>query len=337
MADSNFEKLYYPEIDVEFVRVNSSIWLARDHRLSRYVALKIVIAGKSQESREGGILCLLAKGDPNCVGRQFNPPLLDEFFFDGPNGKHLCLVQEAAGYNVAASKENGSSCMFPRDAARSIAAQLIIGLCYLHKNDICHGDLYPFLLRMEDPEIIITDYGTSFVAFQTSSPTLQTPDLYAPPEALFEEPIMIPTAADIWTLGVSLYEVLGRRRLFEAFAWCPDDMIGEMVDTLGQLPSKWWDSCEARSESLNQNGAWSLHQRMWTMGRGKTPESCEWDVSTMSFEPEKRPTVKQLLESEYMVKWTLPAWERQKQRKMEKERKFVQGLAWSGLCTQFPP
>ncbi|KAL4961928.1 kinase domain-containing protein [Aspergillus stella-maris] len=382
MSDSNFEEFYYPEIDVEVVEryrpngfhptiIGDTFCDARDHRFSRYVALKIVIAGESQESREGGILRLLAKGIRTA-----------SFFSEGQNGRHRCLVQEPAGYNVVASKENSSSCMFPRDAARSIAAQLIMGLYYLHKNDICHGDLYPhnFLLRvpgfdnldpaelyerlerpleiplrrldgktpaphgpphvflvwrmpatkMEDPEIITTDYGTFFVASQTSSPTLQTPDLYAPPEALFEEPITIPTAVDIWTRGISLYEVLGRRRLFEAFAWCPDDIIGEM----------------ARSESLNQNGAWvsdfkrfkdpdsrSLHQKMWTMERGKTPETCEWDVqggemraledmlrSMMSFEPEKRPTANQLLESEYMVKWALPAWERQKQRKMEKDR-----------------
>ena len=173
MADSDFEKLYHHEIDVEVVEgyrpggfhptiigdtfcdgrysivhklgygSYSSIWLARDHRLSRYVALKILIADESQESGEGGILRLLAKGDPNCVGRQFIPPLLDEFFFDGPNGRHLCLVQEPAGYNVAASKENSSNCKFPRDAARSIAAQLIMGIYYLHKNDICHGGMLP--------------------------------------------------------------------------------------------------------------------------------------------------------------------------------------------------
>ncbi|KAL4953699.1 kinase-like domain-containing protein [Aspergillus filifer] len=190
--------------------------------------------------------------------------------------------------------------------------------------------------KMEDPEIIITDYATSFVASQTSSPTLQTPALYAPPEQLFEEPLTIPTAADIWTLGVSLYEIPGNRPLFETFVWCPDDIIGEVVSTLGQLPPKWWDSWEARSESLNQDGAGS----MWITGCVETPETCEWDVQggemraledmlreMMSFEPEKRPTAKQLLESEYMVKWALPAWERQKQKKMEKERKYK---TWPG-------
>lgn len=83
--------------------------------------------------------------------------------------------------------------------------------------------IYPMALgmpanEMDDPRIVISDYGTSFIVSQTSSPTLYTPALYSPPEEFFNEPITRPTAADIWTLGVNLYEVLGERPLFETFA-----------------------------------------------------------------------------------------------------------------------
>jgi hypothetical protein len=67
---------------------------------------------------------------------------------------------------------------------------------------------------------------------------------------------------------------------------------------------------------------------MWDMGRGETPETCEWDVAggelsaledmlraMMAFELAGRPTAKQLLASEYMMKWALLAWERQVRRK----------------------
>lgn len=193
--------------------------------------------------------------------------------------------------------------------------------------------------EMANPEIIITDYGTSFVVSQTPSPTLHTPALYSPPEDFFNEPITIPTAADVWTLGVILYDAVGERPLFETFAWDPDD-IAEMVNTLGQLPVRWWDSWNNRSEFFNPDGSWitnfqristpvfrRLHKRMWDMGRGETPESCEWDVAggelkaledmlraMMTFEPAERPTAKQLLTSEYMVKWAMPAWQRQMKR-----------------------
>ena len=391
----------------------STIWLARDQQLQRYVSLKILVAGASQDSCESEILHVLMKGDPNCVGRQFIPPLLDQFSFDGPNGNHRCLVGEPAGCSIASSKENSTNFMFPRDAARSIAAQLILGLSYLHANDVCHGGMFSqhsrwivsqsssqtdlhlhnFLLRtanfdnlstadlyerqgkpyevptrrvdgkpstphapprvaypmvwnmpankMADPELIISDYGTSFVVSQTPSPTLHTPALYSPPEVFFNEPITIPTAADVWTLGVVLYDAVGERPLFETFAWDPDDIIAEMVNTLGRLPARWWDSWANRSEFFNPDGSWvtdfrristpvfrRLHERMWDMGRGETPETCEWDVTggelkaleamlraMMTYEPAERPTAKQLLTSEYMVKWAIPAWERQMKRK----------------------
>lgn len=73
------------------------------------------------------------------LGRRFIPKLLDEFSFDGPNGHHVCLVQEPEGGSVAMSREDSVSFMFPTETARSIAAQLIMGVSYLHSSGVCHG------------------------------------------------------------------------------------------------------------------------------------------------------------------------------------------------------
>jgi serine/threonine protein kinase len=75
-------------------------------------------------------------------GRRFIPRLVDQFFFDGPNEHHRCLVGEPAGCSIAHSQENSTNYMFPLNAARSLAAQLIMGLSYLHANDVCHGGKY---------------------------------------------------------------------------------------------------------------------------------------------------------------------------------------------------
>jgi len=66
------------------------------------------------------------------------------------------------------------------------------------------------------------------------------------------------------------------------------------------------------------------------MGRGETPETCEWDVEggemkallalfrgMLKWEPEERWTAEEVVGSEYMVKWALPAWERQLRRQEE--------------------
>lgn len=117
----------------------STIWLAHDRTLGRYVALKILVADASNTNTESKILRFLGHGDSAHPGKRFIPPLLDQFSFDGPNGHHQCLVEQPGGCNVAMSKEDSVDIMFPVETARSIAAQLIMGLSYLHSCGVCHG------------------------------------------------------------------------------------------------------------------------------------------------------------------------------------------------------
>ncbi|EAS27345.3 uncharacterized protein CIMG_09950 [Coccidioides immitis RS] len=71
---------------------------------------------------------------------------------------------------------------------------------------------------------------------------------------------------------------------------------------------------------------WTLEVVLYNadMGWGEMLETCQWNVaagefkaledmlrSIMMFELTERPTVKQLLELKYIVKWAMPAWERQ--------------------------
>ncbi|KAK4233741.1 protein kinase dsk1 [Achaetomium macrosporum] len=371
----------------------STSWLARDEHLERYVALKILVASETSKSQEPVILRLLHDSGSTHQGNQFIPRLLDDFELDGPNGRHLCLVQEAATCTIGQAKEDSRNWMFPVEVARSIAAQLILGLSYMHSRGVCHGDLHMrnFLIynsnlghlspeelytryplhqnpvtrtdgqapephappqavvpmwiktrgdELVDPIVKISDYGTSFVATNRKpAPTLQTPALYLPPEGFFDESAT--PAADVWSLGVNLYEVLGERPLFETFAWAPDDILAEMVSTLGPMPQRWLDEWAKRSNVFNDDGKGRrgayrrfappvfrrLHQRMWDMGCGETPETCQWDVEggemraveemlrgMLAYEPDQRLTAEELLESEYMLRWALPAWERQKRR-----------------------
>lgn len=92
--------------------------------------------------------------------------------------------------------------------------------------------IYPMSLEMPankivDPEILISDYGTSFVVSEESNPSLHIPALYLPPEDFFIEPVTPGT--DVWTLGVCLCEVLSERPIFETFVWDRDDIVVEMV------------------------------------------------------------------------------------------------------------
>lgn len=118
----------------------SAIWLARDEAAGRYVSLKISVASETPTSHEAKILRRLSRiASSNRLGRRIIPHLLAEFMFEGPNGHHICLVQEPAGPSISLSKEASNNFMFPPETARSIAAQLITGLALLHEQGGCHG------------------------------------------------------------------------------------------------------------------------------------------------------------------------------------------------------
>ena len=90
----------------------STVWLAKDQHMNRYVVLKIVVAEASKSSSEGRILRHLANSQNNHAGRSYVSLIFDEFCIDGPNGRHRCLVSEPARCSIAASKEastNGCS------------------------------------------------------------------------------------------------------------------------------------------------------------------------------------------------------------------------------------
>ena len=306
------------------------------------------------------MLRLLHHGETRHPGRRYVQTLLDEFFTDGPNGRHLYLVSEAAGCSVAKSTEASTKHVFPIRTARAVAAQAKMGLAYVHSCGVTHGgmwvtqfqqvllsglinyylsDLTPSSILFQIPnfdswttdevykkfgepqkvpnervdngplgpevplysiyranmvipahqvkcnKIRISDFGEAFLS-DNPPKTLHTRMLWLPPENFFHE--KIGPAADIWTLAVTIYEILGERPLFEMFYPNEDELLGEMVSTLGKLPNRWRHQRQNRPYYFLEDGSSSpessghisvstrpLIQRLWDMARGETPEQCE--------------------------------------------------------------
>lgn len=113
----------------------STIWLARDEKLSRYVAVKIGTADHS--SRETQTLEQLASCPTNDLSDRLIPPVLDRFELKGPNGTHSCLVTTPARCSIVETLKDYN--LFPLDTARSLAAQLVIAVARVHRLGIVHG------------------------------------------------------------------------------------------------------------------------------------------------------------------------------------------------------
>lgn len=121
----------------------STVWLARDERLQRLVAVKVGTADASQN--ESKILALLKKRSSNASdnivmsGRDIIPSLLDTFHLDGPHGTHTCTVTEFARCSLAAAKRWSCNLPMPLQVARAMAAQFVLATAYMHHNGYVHG------------------------------------------------------------------------------------------------------------------------------------------------------------------------------------------------------
>lgn len=105
------------------------------------MSIKVVVAKNSD--RQNGELEILkhvkAHGDPNHLGRKHISQLLDWFYHDGPNGRHLCIVLELLGLKASTVANKCTNYRLGGDLARHISGQVLLAVDYLHLCGVAHG------------------------------------------------------------------------------------------------------------------------------------------------------------------------------------------------------
>lgn len=118
----------------------STVWLARDTQQNHYVALKINLS--SEHSRETQILKAVSapKSLPSVLTGAICciPQFLDEFFVEGPNGKHSCYTFSPRRSDL---KEVSYSRLFSLEVSHAISYELVLVVAYLHSQGVVHGGI----------------------------------------------------------------------------------------------------------------------------------------------------------------------------------------------------
>ncbi|KAJ5933106.1 hypothetical protein N7516_007595 [Penicillium verrucosum] len=366
----------------------STIWLVRDQKDGKYVAIKVCTADSNP--LEFSVLSELSNSQQSSstsLGKRLIPSVLDRFEIQGSNGTHPCYVSTPARMSLSEAKDASYNRLFQLEVARALAAQLVLAVEYVHSQGFVHGDLHAgnVLLQLSfdlsqlsveelykkygEPEfeairrfdgqplpsnipsrallpiwlgeasdklklleakILLGDFGEAFSPTKQQRFESHTPLVSRPPEVRFEphKPMSFPS--DIWSLGCSLYNIIGQNSLFDDMFATEDSITCEQVDALGMLPPEWWHKWEGRHSRFTEDGkpinrvpyrSWEdrFEQDMQEPRQRKGMlriEPPERDAifkmlkSMLKFRPENRSSAKQILECEWMVNWALPEYEK---------------------------
>jgi Protein kinase domain len=186
---------------------SGSVWLARDEASGLDVALKIVPReGKPAARAEREAAAAARLRHPNCL----------RAFALAHDERHVYIAYEFVRGQTLRQRLRAAT-LDDREAVEA-AAQVLDGLAHAHANGIVHRDVKPSNVLLEDGEQLharLSDFGLAqFEEAETLTAQGDVPGTlaYISPERLHGRPAT--AAADIWAVGVLLWEALAGRHPF---------------------------------------------------------------------------------------------------------------------------
>jgi hypothetical protein len=184
------------------------VWLARDERNGLDVALKIV-------PREGKA-AVRAEREARAAAELRHPRCQRIYAFQRDPGHVYIAYEYVAGRTMRHALHAGE---VDDAAAVEIAAQVLDALAHAHARGIVHRDVKPSNVLLADGEELdarLLDFGLAQMAeFDTLTAIGDVPGTlaYVSPERLLGKPGT--EAADIWAVGVMLWEALAGHHPFQ--------------------------------------------------------------------------------------------------------------------------
>ncbi|KAJ7067455.1 kinase-like domain-containing protein, partial [Mycena amicta] len=163
----------------------STVWLTRDIRMKRYVALAVVKSAATYTKIVLNELKLFQRLSSPTGTRQNHPgrihviAFLDHFRHTGPNGTHVCMVFEVHGESLEGIIERYRNKGVPIPLVKQIAKQVLLGLDYMHRHcGLIHTDIKPesIFLSIDNVESVIqSELAAAEVAGSASSQSSPRP------------------------------------------------------------------------------------------------------------------------------------------------------------------
>ncbi|MCE9562793.1 MAG: serine/threonine protein kinase [Planctomycetes bacterium] len=195
---------------------NNIVYEARQDGLNRIVAIKIIRSGNPRE-----LLRLRAQAD--AVSSVCHPNVVQIYDATEHEGKSILTLEFVSGGTLANHLRDVG-----RMTAKSAALLLIgvaRGIAAAHAQQIVHGDLKPaniLLDQAEEPKV--ANLGSTYQ--RTGSAVAVGNPAYVAPELITGTTKFVGPTADVWAMGVILYECITGRRPF------PAESVTELVNAI---------------------------------------------------------------------------------------------------------
>ncbi|HOC55290.1 MAG TPA: protein kinase [Verrucomicrobiota bacterium] len=184
------------------------VYKARQPRLNRFVALKILAREKEKDARFAERFTREAQA----LARLNHPNIVTVYDFGEANGMYYLLMEFVDGMNL---RQLLQSRQLTPEEALTIVPPICEALQYAHQHGIIHRDIKPENILMDNQgRVKIADFGIAKLLvpggraepLTAEQQAVGTPHYMAPEQV--ERPATVDHRADIFSLGVVLYEML---------------------------------------------------------------------------------------------------------------------------------
>ncbi len=185
-----------------------AVYLAKDPRINRAVAVKAIPIEKEFEDEELKEARLRFYREAESAGRLTHPNIIT--VFDAGEDKGLAYIAMEYVPGIPLRNFTDPRKLLAPKRALELAAACAEGLDYAHNQGVIHRDIKPanLLYNPKDGSMKISDFGVARMTDNNKTKTgivLGTP-MYMSPEQLGAEDLT--GLSDLFSLGVTLYELL---------------------------------------------------------------------------------------------------------------------------------
>ena len=187
----------------------SDVYKAKDHILSRFVAIKVL----KQEFSEDSSFVTKFRAEAQSAAGLEHPNIVNIYDVGSENGLYYIVMEYVEGITLKTYIEKKGQLSFKESA--SIAIQVARGIEAAHNKNIIHRDIKPQnIIISTDGKVKVTDFG---IAKATSSNTISSDVMgsvhYASPEQARNG--FVDGRSDIYSLGIVMFEMVTGRVPFD--------------------------------------------------------------------------------------------------------------------------